>query len=148
MTITFSGLNCEYWVFSNFAALSFELDGKTWASSEHYYQAMKFEGTPYSENIRLADSPSTAKKLGKAAFIRLDWDLVKEEVMKKALLAKFRSNEFAKEILLETGDEIIVEASPWDNYWGTGKDGDGQNRLGYLLMEVREILKNEESDNS
>lgn len=143
--ITFSGLNCEYWVFSNFAALGFELKEKYWKTSEHYYQAMKFEGTSYEENIRKAKSPAEAKKLGKATFIRKDWDQVKEEVMREALLAKFKTNELAKEILLSTGEEVIVEDSPWDSYWGLGPDKNGQNRLGVLLMEVRDIIRQEES---
>jgi predicted NAD-dependent protein-ADP-ribosyltransferase YbiA (DUF1768 family) len=37
----------------------------------------------------------------------------------------------------------IVENSPFDDYWGCGKDGSGQNKLGQILMEVRELLRHE-----
>ena len=37
----------EYGYFSNFAHYDFELDGKRWMTSEHYFQAQKFFGTEY-----------------------------------------------------------------------------------------------------
>lgn len=40
--------------------------------------------------------------------------------------------------LLSTGTREIVEFSEKDAYWGNGGDGSGKNRLGVLLMEVRE----------
>lgn len=43
-------------VFSNFSAHGFELDGKWWPTSEHYFQAQKFVGTPHMEEI-VEDSP-------------------------------------------------------------------------------------------
>jgi N-glycosidase YbiA len=45
--------------------------------------------------------------------------------------------------LLATGDDLLVENAPGDYYWGCGKDGSGKNRLGTILMEVREILRRE-----
>ena len=67
--------------------------------------------------------------------------MVKEEVMKKALLAKFRTHEDLKTLLLSTGKEKLVENAPRDYYWGCGANGNGKNRLGKILMEVREILR-------
>lgn len=63
--------------------------------------------------------------------------------MRKAVLLKFKSHEDIRAILLATGDQLIVENTPVDNYWGCGKDGKGKNRLGQILMEVREILREE-----
>ena len=53
-----------YGEFSNFAAFPFVLDGKTWPTSEHYFQARKFAGTPSEEEIRLEKSPAIAARMG------------------------------------------------------------------------------------
>lgn len=63
--------------------------------------------------------------------------------MQKAVLQKFKTHADIREILLVTGDEVLVENSPIDYYWGCGKDSSGKNKLGQILMEVREILRNE-----
>ena len=44
---------------------------------------------------------------------------------------------------MSTGEREIVEFHERDKYWGNGGDGSGKNRLGVLLMEVREELRNE-----
>lgn len=77
----------------------------------------------------------------KHATVRSDWERVKDVVMRDGLMAKFSQNAAMKKMLLETGDAVLVEKSPRDSYWGIGKDGKGRNRLGELLMEVREALK-------
>lgn len=61
--------------------------------------------------------------------------------MRKAVLKKFQTHTDIREILLATGEEEIVEKSPIDYYWGCGADGSGKNRLGVILMEVREIIR-------
>jgi hypothetical protein len=58
----------------------------------------------------------------------------------KAVLRKFETHADIREVLLSTGNELIVENAPGDYYWGCGADGSGKNRLGQILMEVREIL--------
>lgn len=73
--------------------------------------------------------------------LRADWEQVKDDVMQKAVLQKFRTHADIREILLATVDEVLVENSPIDYYWGCGKDGSGKNKLGQILMEVREILR-------
>jgi predicted NAD-dependent protein-ADP-ribosyltransferase YbiA (DUF1768 family) len=44
--------------------------------------------------------------------------------------------------LLATGDAILIEHTRNDDYWADGGDGSGKNKLGLLLMQVREELKN------
>ncbi len=61
--------------------------------------------------------------------------------MGRGVLRKFETHAEIREVLLSTGDEEIAENSPSDYYWGCGKDGSGKNRLGVILMEVREILR-------
>ena len=141
--IEFYSKKPEFKELSNFYAAPFSLDGKTWPSVEHYFQAMKFPTDPaYQETIRQIKTPQSAKSLGssKEHPIRPDWDSVREEVMKKALEAKFTQNEALKQILLSTKGKELVEASPTDIYWGIGKARKGQNRLGKLLMELRDTL--------
>jgi ribA/ribD-fused uncharacterized protein len=133
-----------YGEFSNFAAFPFVLDGKTWPTSEHYFQARKFAGTPSEEEIRLEKSPAIAARMGRSRQrpLRADWERVKEAVMLEALRAKFGQHAALRELLLSTGDREIVEHSANDSYWADGGDGSGRNRLGALLMEVRGELRN------
>jgi ribA/ribD-fused uncharacterized protein len=74
--------------------------------------------------------------------LRRDWESVKEQVMMDALRAKFIQHEDLKAILLGTGDAVLVEHTANDSYWADGGDGSGKNRLGHLLMKLREELKN------
>jgi ribA/ribD-fused uncharacterized protein len=132
-----------YGCFSNFSPHGFELDGVRWPTSEHYFQAQKFAGTPYAEEIRQARSPMVAARLGRARSrpMRPDWEHVKDDVMRRAVLRKFETHADIRAVLLSTGEELIVENAPNDYYWGCGSDGSGRNRLGQILMEVREILR-------
>jgi ribA/ribD-fused uncharacterized protein len=137
-----------YGCFSNFSAHGFELDGAWWPTSEHYFQAQKFAGTPYVEQIRAARSPRVAADLGRSRKqpLRPDWESAKDDVMRRAVLHKFRAHRDIREVLLSTGDAPLVENAPGDYYWGCGADGSGRNMLGRILMEVREQLRFEERE--
>lgn len=63
--IHFYSTTGEYGCFSNFAAFPIKLDGKLWSTSEHYFQAQKFEDADYREKIRKANSPMLAARLGR-----------------------------------------------------------------------------------
>jgi ribA/ribD-fused uncharacterized protein len=144
MTIYFYSAQEEpYGCFSNFFPRGFTLEGRYWPTSEHYFQAQKFAGTSYEETIRQAKSPMIAARLGRSRRhpLRSDWEQVKETVMRQAILAKFEQNPYIRTILLNTGDEELVENAPNDTLWGCGTDGTGQNRLGAILMEVRVTLQ-------
>ncbi|MBW4522624.1 MAG: NADAR family protein [Scytolyngbya sp. HA4215-MV1] len=134
-----------YGCFSNFSPHGFMLDELYWATSEHYFQAQKFVGTPHLEKVRQMRSPKDAANMGRnrALPLRSDWEQVKDEVMRKAVLQKFKTHADIREILLATGDEALVENAPGDYYWGCGKEGTGQNKLGQILVEVRAILRND-----
>jgi hypothetical protein len=134
-----------YGAFSNFASYPVALDGETWPTSEHYFQAQKFPDAGYRAAIRAARSPKIAARLGRSREhpIRADWEAVKEDVTRRVLLAKFTQHPDLRDLLLSTGDALIVEHTDRDRYWGDGGDGAGQNRLGMLLMEVREMLRAE-----
>ncbi len=131
-----------YGCFSNFSAHGFVLDDLYWPTSEHYFQAQKFAGTPIAQKIRGLNKPKEAANMGRdRSFpLRSDWESVKDDVMRRAVLAKFQTHGDIRSILLGTGDEDLVENAPGDYYWGCGTDGTGQNKLGLILMELRQIL--------
>ena len=96
------------------------------------------------EKIRQIVSPMDAALEGRNRQnpLRPDWEEVKNKVMLQAFRMKFSQNpEIAKE-LLATGDAILIEHTRNDDYWADGGDGSGKNKLGLLLMQVREELKN------
>jgi N-glycosidase YbiA len=135
-----------YGCFSNFSPHGFELDGKWWRTSEHYFQAQKFAGTPGEEEVRRARTPREAAERGRDRRrpLRRDWEDVKDEIMRVAVLQKFEAHADIRAILLGTGDEEIVENAPRDFYWGCGSDGSGKNMLGIILMETRAIFRERE----
>lgn len=142
MPIYFYSQHDEYGYFSNFSAHGFELDGRYWPTVEHYFQAQKFPDPAQQARIAQARTPKAAKALawkGKQP-IRADWDQVRDAVMLRALRQKFQTHAALRQLLLVTGDELLIEKSPTDYYWGCGADGSGQNRLGELLMQVRTEL--------
>lgn len=135
--------DAPYGCFSNFSKHSFTLGGKQWPTVEHYFQAHKFPGTPQEEAIQLAPDPMAAKNLGNGRDypLRADWDTVKDDVMREAVRAKFSQHPDIRAVLLGTGQEVLVEAARNDSYWGYGPDGNGQNKLGQVLMEIRDELR-------
>ena len=143
MPIHFYSKSPEYSWLSNFSEHGFKLDGVHWPSVEHFYQAQKYAGTEAAERIRQADSPLKAKKAGQDQSLtpRPDWDEIKEDVMRRTVRAKFEQNHRLRELLLDTGDEELIHESRSDLFWGRNQDGIGDNRLGAIIMEVRQSLR-------
>lgn len=134
----------DYGEFSNFSPHPIELDGEVWPTTEHYFQAMKFDDPKLRKRIRTAAGPGEAARKGRRfPDLRDDWEDVKEEVMMNALRAKFTQHDKCRRILLGTGDAELVEHTKNDVYWADGGDGSGKNRLGVLLMRLREELRGE-----
>merc|ERR1712110_298070 len=146
-TINFYRQGDAYGEFSNFYAAKFVCaKGLSWKTSEHYFQAMKFEGHHnHFEEVRAASTPGKSAKLGRsrAKPLRADWEEVKEQIMMDALRYKFTQNPELNELLLSTGNKQLVEHTRNDYYWGDGGDGSGKNRLGFCLMELREEFRKE-----
>jgi ribA/ribD-fused uncharacterized protein len=84
-----------------------------------------------------------AARMGRsrARPLRADWEQVKDEIMLRAVRAKFTQHADLAALLLATGDALIVEHTRRDRYWGG--DGAGANRLGQILMRVRDELRPE-----
>jgi predicted NAD-dependent protein-ADP-ribosyltransferase YbiA (DUF1768 family) len=84
---------------------------------------------------------NTAINKYKDVRMRSDWESVKEDIMYRALYFKFKNARLQRS-LLDTFPSRLFEDSPRDSYWGLGQDGKGKNRLGELLMELRQELIN------
>lgn len=141
--VSFYSVSDELGQLSNFALFPIVLDGERWPTSEHYFQAQKFEDEAYRQKIRKATSPMMAARMGRdrKQKLRRDWESAKVGVMRVAVMAKFTQHEELRTLLLSTGNAKIVEHTENDDYWGDGGDGSGKNMLGLLLMEVREKLR-------
>lgn len=139
MIDSFSG---EYHFLSNFSAAEVWLDGVSYASVEHAYQAAKTDSTSARRRIQTAKTPNEAKRLGRAVKLREDWEEIKLEVMYQLVRQKFRQHPSYSSYLLKTEDEELVEGNWWgDTYWGVC-NGTGENHLGKILMRIREELVN------
>lgn len=117
-------------------------DGIVYPTVEHYFQAMKTLDKSQRFNIAIQPTPGKAKRKGRQAQLRSDWEQVKEQIMYEALTKKF-SDPLLRKLLLDTGDEYLEEGNHWcDNEWGVCsclkcQDTVGKNKLGKLLMRVR-----------
>lgn len=132
-----------YGEFSNFSAHGIEYENVYYPTVEHFFQSQKFTDRIYSERIRKAETPKDASILGRSRDfkIREDWDQMKDGIMLEALKRKFERHKDLQMLLCLTEDKVLMENSPYDSYWGIGKTGDGLNKLGVMLMRVRELIK-------
>lgn len=134
----------KYFFLSNFYPSSItDEDNITYSTVEHYFQAMKTLDKAQKFNIAIQSTPGKAKRLGRRCHLRPDWETVKDSVMEEALRKKFSSPDLRK-ALLDTGDEYLEEGNTWgDQYWGVCNSV-GENRLGKLLMKIRDELRQQE----
>ena len=132
----------DYHFLSNFHRCDIVYQGDVYPSSEHLYQAMKTTIPKEREWVRQSETPGQAKKRGKLVPKRPDWNQVKVDYMRSALLLKFSQNPELADRLIDTGKALLVEGNYWgDTYWGVSlKTREGKNHLGILLMEVRDHL--------
>ncbi len=132
----------EWRFLSNFWPCKFTWQGKVWDSTEHAYQAYKSEDIHVQERIRLLPTPGATKRAGKTVKLRPDWPTYKLELMTKIVYQKFKQNKDLAAKLLATEDAYLEETNTWgDVYWGVC-NGVGENNLGLVLMEVRNVLRN------
>ena len=142
--ISFSG---ESAFLSNFASSPLVVNGFTWPTVEHIYQAFKASEAVERELIRLAPSAGQAKKLGQTIQLPANWETQKVVVMARMIQAKFANETQFASKLLATGDAHLIEGNTWhDNFWGDCicykcSKTIGENMLGEILMIHREELK-------
>jgi len=123
---------------SNFYDYFMYFEGKFYKNSEAAFQAQKCIKEEYKNNFSTL-SARDSKILGKQVELREDWEEVKDEIMYNVVKEKFRTINMAR-LLLATGEQELVEGNSWgDTYWGKC-DGRGKNKLGHILMKVRQEL--------
>lgn len=147
----------DFYVLSNFSAFRLKWDGVWFDTSEAAYHWEKFRcrldykgrcgsGENYvsvMSKILVAPSAHEAFKIAEThkPLVRVDWPLVKVDVMRDILRAKVEQHEYVRRKLLATGHRILIEDSWRDDFWGWGPNKDGKNMLGKLWMEIREELR-------
>jgi hypothetical protein len=112
-------------------------------SSEHAYQFRKPKDPRVGNWILSAPTPRLAAIAGHhlpVYDVRDDWAEAKLTFMREAVDAKFRQNPDLAERLLATGGARLVEESP-DAFWGEGRERNGKNWLGVILMETRSRIR-------
>lgn len=129
----------KYFFLSNFFEAPVTYKGIMYRSNEAAFQAQKDISRSYQFQYL---SPSEAKKLGRKVQLREDWEEVKNQIMYEIVKAKFSQNQHLEDLLLDTKDAELIEGNYWgDVTWGVCK-GIGENRLGKILMKVREEIQN------
>lgn len=143
----------KYSPFSNFSPHTVLYNNILYPTAEHAFAAAKATNKEDHDWIASAPTATSAKhrggprgENGRTIQIRADWDKAKDLIMFEIVRAKFLQNEGIANLLLETENAWLIEGNWWhDDYWGMvrGADGQwiGQNKLGAILMLVREILK-------
>jgi ribA/ribD-fused uncharacterized protein len=146
------------------------IEGKIYPTTEHYFQAAKFLGPKaskhskkYSAIIAGQNTPGKTAHLARQRIhgrwawqkelndiieeymalgvkLRPEWESIKDNIMRRAVYAKFSQHEKLKNVLCSTGDSILVEHTRRDSYWGDAGDGSGKNMLGQVLMETRALI--------
>lgn len=133
-------------------------DGNVYPTAEHWMMAKKalcFEDDETFKKVLEDPFPNNVKRYGRQIknYDDKKWSSTRYHVVVDGSVRKFTSQDILKQYLLSTDNKVIVEASPYDRVWGIGYDvpeakqlsgpdkWDGQNLLGYALMEAREIIK-------
>lgn len=136
-----SSFRDEYFFLSNFYPVEIKLDGMVYPNAEAAFQAQKTMDVEERRKFSMLKNPVQAKRLGRKVKLRDDWEEVKLDIMTKIVSQKFLQHPRLIELLLQTGDEELVEGNKWgDRFWGVCK-GKGQNNLGKILMKIREAYK-------
>ena len=139
----------KYAFLSNFYECDVTYNSLTYKNSEAAFHAQKTLNETERKQFTTLN-PFASKKMGRKITLRNDWESIKTKIMYEICYAKFSQNKELKEKLLATGDEYLEEGTYWhDNTWGNCycekcKNIHGENRLGAILMEVREELKGED----
>lgn len=140
---------------------SFTFDNIIYKTSEHWMMAQKallFKDRDIFEKIIKTETTKEVKSLGRQIknFSNDIWNESKFKIVKTGNIHKFTQNPKLLSYIKSTEGQVLVEASPVDKIWGIGlaQDAvnvdnpyfwDGENLLGFALMEVRDYVKKFES---
>ena len=159
MSVEYNDMVC-FWgnqsPFSNHYPVEVEINGTKYKTPEHYImhqKANEFDDVETARKILESDDPKVAKKLGREidGFDMQTWKDVSTSIVETAARAKFTQHQWLQDMLIQTGNKMMVEASPVDKFWGVGLCADnpkikdksnwkGRNKFGSILMEVRDSL--------
>lgn len=145
--------------FSQWWPAPFEVEGTRYVTAEHWMMAEKarlFGDEETRQAVLEVEHPGAAKKLGRAIrrFDEETWQSHRFEIVVRGNLAKFQQHAELGRFLANTGERVLVEASPVDRVWGIGLAADhadamnpakwrGLNLLGFALMELRKQLRSD-----
>lgn len=136
-----SSFRDEYFFLSNFYPVEIKLDGIVYPNAETAFQAQKTLDVEERRKFSMLKNPVQAKRLGRKVKLRDDWEEVKLDIMTEVVSQKFLQHPHLIEMLLQTGDEELIEGNKWgDRFWGVCKDK-GENHLGNILMKIRDAYK-------
>ena len=143
--------------FSQWYDCWFMVDGVRYHTAEQYMMAQKallMGDAATHDKIMAADNPRDWKALGRQVqqFDAALWDQHKYQVVLRGNIAKFSQNPALLQFLDSTGASVLVEGSPYDGIWGVNMPADdprinnpnewqGENLLGFALMEARDVLR-------
>ena len=152
----------EYYFFwkhrlSQWHMVNFQLNGITYCCCEQammHQKALLFKDYDSTVRIMAVWNPAEHQRLGRHIknFDQKIWDANKERIVYEVSKARYTQSAACRELLLSTGDALLVESSPYDCVWGIGLGKDdpkaldekqwrGQNLLGKILTQVREEIK-------
>ena len=146
--IRFCSPTGEWWFLSPYAdfPITMNVDGKsyTFSTVEHYYQAMKFYASDQRFKTILAlQNPDDARLLTKAPEYKINrrpnFDENKFKIMEDGMRAKFAQNPQAAVLLKATGNATLIKSCEICYKCGFG-EGCGENRMGKILMRIRDEL--------
>ena len=148
MENTISSFRGKYRFLSNFYEAPVTYNGLSYSNNEAAFQAEKCIELSQKMKFQTLD-PSRAKRLGRSVKLRTDWEQRKTQVMLEACKAKFDQNPSLRKKLIETYPAKLEEGNTWgDRVWGT-VNGIGENRLGLILMQIRnEYMQEDKAYNS
>ena len=135
----------EFYPLDNFSSFKVEWNGYLYSSLEEAFQSRLFlpNYPEISEQIKNSYSAHEAQKIMFENIDKVEYSNDEQIlIMEDLLRLKLEQNPYVKKKLLQTGDYLIVEDSPKDDFWGWGPNRDGCNQLGKLWMKLRDELKN------
>lgn len=147
-----------YGFLSNWFYSPFNIDNTHYISAEQYIMHQKcllFGDENSAKAILATEYPERHQSIGRQAkgYVNSVWAGFRQIIAVRGLLAKFRQNDDLRDKLLETNEAYLVECAHTDTIWACGKRLDepdrfdaskwnGQNILGFSLMEVRRYFLN------
>ena len=139
---TISRFKGEYEFLHNYFPHSIQYEGIIYPTNEHAFQAAKTLNVKTRKLIAACETPGKAKEMGNNIPLRHDWEFIKSDVMEHLCRLKF-ADPILKDRLLSTSGCYLIEGNHWgDTCWGM-VNGKGENRLGKILMSLRDEFSHE-----